>query len=154
MYIVPLKEEPSLLSVKKNKNKRQLPNCRLGDVSHSVLRVWVILIVEDPSVTVKCGTPIKVLFCYFNVCTSEMLNSLSSSFTSISFLIYWYWWGNSKELQSEKWKKKNSVLLEQLQILIKTAIIVKPTCNRHIQDLSLFWLCSTASGGVKLVLQV
>jgi hypothetical protein len=37
MYIVPLKEEPSLLSVKKNKNRRHLPNCRLGEVSLSVL---------------------------------------------------------------------------------------------------------------------
>jgi hypothetical protein len=29
-------------------------------------RVWVILIVEDPSVTVKCRTPIKALILYFN----------------------------------------------------------------------------------------
>ena len=82
------------------------------------IRVGFILIVEDPTVTVKCTTAIQALFLYFNVClsvklnliielTSErdlylliyyklflyfnlclsvMLDSLSCSFTSISFL--------------------------------------------------------------------
>ena len=45
-----------------------------------------MLIVEDPTVTVKCRTAIKVLFLYFNLCLSVMLNSLSCPFTSISVL--------------------------------------------------------------------
>jgi hypothetical protein len=49
------------------------------------LMVWVLLIVEDPTVTVNC-TAIKVLFLYFNLCLSVILDSLSCSFTSISFL--------------------------------------------------------------------
>jgi hypothetical protein len=46
----------------------------------------VVLIVEDPTVTVKCRGAIKALFLYLNVCLSVMLNNLSCSFTSISFL--------------------------------------------------------------------
>jgi hypothetical protein len=38
-------------------------------------------------VTVECGTAIKILFLYFNLCLSVMLDSMSCSFTSISFLI-------------------------------------------------------------------
>jgi hypothetical protein len=34
------------------------------------LRAWVILIIEDPTVT--CRTPIKVLFVYFTLCQSVM----------------------------------------------------------------------------------
>jgi hypothetical protein len=34
-------------------------------------------------VTVKCWTAIKVLFLYFNLCSSVMLNSLSNLFISI-----------------------------------------------------------------------
>jgi hypothetical protein len=49
-------------------------------------RVWVMLIVEYPTVTVTCRTAIKALFLYFNLCLSVMLDSLSCSFTSISFL--------------------------------------------------------------------
>jgi hypothetical protein len=43
--------------------------------------------VEDPTVTVKCGTAIKVLFLSFNLCQSLQLDSLPCSFTwsSISF---------------------------------------------------------------------
>ena len=41
---------------------------------------------EDPTLTVKCGTAIIVMFIYFNLCLSVMLDSLSCSFTSISFL--------------------------------------------------------------------
>jgi hypothetical protein len=36
------------------------------------------------------GTPIKALFIYFDLCPSVMLDSLSCSFTSISFLTNWY----------------------------------------------------------------
>ena len=53
--------------------------------------VQVILIVEDPTVTVKCRTTIKVLFIYFNWCLSVMLDSVSCSFTSILYLTNtWY----------------------------------------------------------------
>jgi hypothetical protein len=45
-----------------------------------------MLIIKDPIVTVKCRTAIKMLFLYFNLCLSIMFDSLSSSFTSISFL--------------------------------------------------------------------
>ena len=54
-------------------------------------------VVEDPIVTVKCRTAIKVLFLYIKMCLRVMLNSCSFSFTSISFLtnvIRWpevYW---------------------------------------------------------------
>ena len=39
----------------------------------------------DPMVTVKCRTAITVLFLYFNVCLSIKLDSLSCSFTFLSF---------------------------------------------------------------------
>jgi hypothetical protein len=44
-----------------------------------------MLIFED-TVTVKYRTAIKMLFLYFNVHLSVMLDSLSCSFTSVSFL--------------------------------------------------------------------
>jgi len=37
-------------------------------------------------VAVRCRTAIKALFLYFNLCLSVMFDSLSCSFTSISFL--------------------------------------------------------------------
>jgi len=40
----------------------------------------------SPTVTVKCKTAIKALFLYTNLCLSVKLDSLSCSFTSISFL--------------------------------------------------------------------
>jgi hypothetical protein len=45
-----------------------------------------MLIVKDPSVTVICRTAIKALFVYFNLCLCVMLDNLSCSFKSISFL--------------------------------------------------------------------
>jgi hypothetical protein len=50
------------------------------------IRVWVMLINEKLFVTVKCRTTITVLFLDFNLCLSVLLNSLSHSFTFISFL--------------------------------------------------------------------
>jgi len=55
----------------------------------------VILIIKDPTVTVKCRTAIKalflyfnlyLLFLYFNLYLSVKLDGLSSSFIFISFL--------------------------------------------------------------------
>ena len=43
---------------------------------HSHYRVWVLIIIEDPTVTVKCRTAIKVLFLYFNLCTCVMFDNL------------------------------------------------------------------------------
>ena len=54
---------------------------------HSHFGIQVMLIVEDPTVTVKCRTAIQVLFLYFNLCLSIKMNSLSCSFTSKSFLL-------------------------------------------------------------------
>jgi succinate dehydrogenase hydrophobic anchor subunit len=53
---------------------------------HTHISVRVMFIIEDTTVTVKCRTAIKVMFLYFNLCLSVTLNSLSCSFTSISFL--------------------------------------------------------------------
>ena len=52
--------------------------------------LWRILTIkiEDPIVTVKCRTAIKVLFLYRNLCLSVNFDSISCSFTSISFLTY------------------------------------------------------------------
>jgi len=55
-----------------------------GCVTLICIRVWVILVVEDPTVTVKCRTAIKAPFLYSNLCLSVKLYSLSCSFTSIS----------------------------------------------------------------------
>ena len=54
------------------------------DPPAEVKRVWVMFIVEDPPVTMKCRTAIKAV----SLCTnlSVILDSLSCSFTSISFL--------------------------------------------------------------------
>ena len=46
---------------------------------------WILLIAKDHIVTMKCRTAIQSLFLYLN-CLGVMLNSLSCSFTSISFL--------------------------------------------------------------------
>ena len=43
--------------------------------------------VENFTVTVKCSTTMKARFLYFNLYLSVMLNILSCSFTSTSFLI-------------------------------------------------------------------
>jgi len=47
-----------------------------------------MITIDNPIVTVKCRTAIKVLFSYFNLCPSVNLDSLSCSFTSISFLTH------------------------------------------------------------------
>jgi hypothetical protein len=53
---------------------------------HTHFRVCVMFIIKVGTVTLKCRTVIKALFLYFNLCLSIMLDSLSCSFTSISFL--------------------------------------------------------------------
>ena len=47
---------------------------------HTHFRVIVMLIVEDPTVTVNCRTAINALFLYLNVCLSIMFDSLSCSY--------------------------------------------------------------------------
>ena len=49
--------------------------------------VWVILIVEDSTVTVKCRTAIKVLLLYINLCLCVMLDSLSYWIHPYHFLL-------------------------------------------------------------------
>jgi hypothetical protein len=44
---------------------------------HTNLRLWVILVVDDPTVTMKCRTAIKVLLIYLNLCLMMILSSLS-----------------------------------------------------------------------------
>ena len=41
------------------------------------LRVWVVFILEEPTVTVKCRTAIKVMFLCFIVCLCLILDSVS-----------------------------------------------------------------------------
>ena len=53
-----------------------IPLCRPG-MCHIHLRVWVMLIIEDPTVTVKYRTAIKALFLYINVCLIVRLESHS-----------------------------------------------------------------------------
>ena len=55
---------------------------------HIYPSVRVMLIIEDPTVTVKCRTEIKALLLNINMCLSVQLHILSCSFTSISFLTY------------------------------------------------------------------
>ena len=43
-------------------------------------------LVEDPTVTVRCRIAIKAMFLYFNLCPCVMLDSLSYSIASMSFL--------------------------------------------------------------------
>jgi hypothetical protein len=50
--------------------------------------VWVLLFIEDTTVTVKCRAAIKALFLYFNVCPSTMLDS-RSMFIYIHILSYY-----------------------------------------------------------------
>jgi hypothetical protein len=45
-----------------------------------------MFIIEGATVTVNCRTSIKDMFLYLDLCISVMSNSLSCSFTSISFL--------------------------------------------------------------------
>ena len=45
--------------------------------TYFIIHVCVMLIIEDPTVTVKCRTAITTLFLYFKLCLSVMLDSLS-----------------------------------------------------------------------------
>jgi hypothetical protein len=58
---------------------------RKGRSSH--FRVWVMLIIEDPTKTAKSSRAITTLFLHYNLCPSAMFDCLSCSFTSISFPI-------------------------------------------------------------------
>jgi hypothetical protein len=59
--------------------------CRKGHCSH--FRVWVMLIIEDPTKTAKSSRAKTTLFLHYNMCASAMFDSLSCSFTSTSFPI-------------------------------------------------------------------
>ena len=59
------------------------------ELFHAHLRVLVLLIVKNPTMTSTCKIAIKALFLYLNVCLHVMLNSLSCSFTSISLHTNW-----------------------------------------------------------------
>jgi hypothetical protein len=67
-----------------NKYDRLFNITCIRKITERLFRLWVSLIVEDPTVTVKCRTAIKVMFIYFNLCVSVMLNSLSYLFTKHS----------------------------------------------------------------------
>ena len=54
---------------------------------HTHFKVRVMLIIEDPAVTMQCRTSIT-LFLYSKYCRSITLDSLLCSFTSISFLTH------------------------------------------------------------------
>jgi hypothetical protein len=43
---------------------------------HSYIKVCVMLLIEDPTMTVKHRTAIKTLFLYFNLCLCVKLDSL------------------------------------------------------------------------------
>ena len=60
-----------------------------------------LLIVEDPTVTVKCGTAIKALFLYMNLYLYVMLDSLSFSFISIPSLINQLYFKNEFAIKKE-----------------------------------------------------
>ena len=63
---------------------------------------------------VKYRTAIEVLFLYCNLCLSVMLDSLSSSFTSISLLTKWYLLYYSKStFFSENYKNPTCILFLQ-----------------------------------------
>jgi len=50
---------------------------------HTHFSIWVMLIIEDTTVTVKCRTTIKVLFLYFNVCQlSSIVSHIHLNLTS------------------------------------------------------------------------
>ena len=64
--------------------------CKTSDTYTMYLSsIWMassFQIVEDPIMTVKCRRTIKALFIYINLYLSVMWDSLSCSFTPISFL--------------------------------------------------------------------
>ena len=60
-----------------------------------------LLIVEDPTVTVKCGTAIQALFLYMNLYLYVMLDSLSFSFISIPSLINQLYFKNEFAIKKE-----------------------------------------------------
>ena len=57
-----------------------------GQVQARVHSDCRMLFVEDTTVSVKYRTAITLLFLYINLCLSVMLDSLSISFSSKSFL--------------------------------------------------------------------
>jgi hypothetical protein len=75
-------------------------------------RFTLMLIIEDLTVTVKCRTAITPLFLYFNLCLNVILDSLSCSFTSISFLTTFivFVWGVEVESWSKLCVQNNGVL--------------------------------------------
>jgi hypothetical protein len=56
---------------------------------HTHYRVWVMVIVEDLTVTVKCRIAIAAQFLNLNLRLSIMFNRLSCSFASIALLTNW-----------------------------------------------------------------
>jgi hypothetical protein len=46
---------------------------------HTHFRVWVMLITEDPTVTVKCNTAIKVSFLYLNLLATRIMHGHNHS---------------------------------------------------------------------------
>jgi hypothetical protein len=54
------------------------------------IAVWVRLILEDPTVTVKSRPAIKALFLYFDLCLNVILDSLRCSLHTYPFLLIVY----------------------------------------------------------------
>ena len=57
---------------------------------HIDLRIWVMLISDHRTVTVKCRTALKELFLCLNLCLSVKLDCLACSFTFIFYYSYWF----------------------------------------------------------------
>jgi len=68
--------------LKHTHDKPKYVYCSLGPL-HYHFRVWVMLIIEDPLVTMKCRSAIKVVFLYTCLLLSVTLDMLPCPFTFI-----------------------------------------------------------------------
>jgi hypothetical protein len=92
LYTLTCKKYHTVKTVSKSNRKivkrcsLDIPNTQIHDHIHFKV-LWVIVITEDLTVTVKCRTSIKALFIYINLCLGVTLeDSLSYSYTSLAFL--------------------------------------------------------------------
>ena len=82
---------------------------------HTHFRIWVILLVDNPTVTVKWRTAIKAVYLYFSLCPSVIFDILSCSLTAIFIL--------TNSLNYQVWKKYSHTCFSDHRYLAITCIV-------------------------------
>ena len=120
--------------------------------THFRVLLVVIFIIEVPTVTMRCITAIKMLFLYFNFTQSIKLDSLSCSFTLISFLTFWTILIFSSSDFHSPWNENLNLLLQikflNLLVYVYKNVVLNKNWKKILVQTKFYWYILGRRNGV------